>query len=43
MALPEHAEGFWGDIKPRKYMIVGNWKSNGDTRFLDIFPKEVLN
>ena len=42
-ALPEHAEGSWGDIKPRKFMIVGNWKSNGDSRFLDIFPNDILN
>jgi len=24
-------------------MIVGNWKCNGDSRFLDIFPNDVLN
>ena len=42
-ALPKGAEGSWGDIKPRKFMIVGNWKSNGDKKFINSFPDEVLN
>ena len=43
MALPEHAEGSWGDVKPRKFLIGGNWKSNGDMKFVHSFPNEVLN
>ena len=43
MALPEHAEGSWGDVKPRKFLIGGNWKSNGDMKFVSTFPNEVLN
>jgi len=43
MALPEHAEGSWADVKPRKYLIGGNWKSNGDVNFVSSFPDAVLN
>jgi len=41
MALPEHAEGSWADVKPRKYLIGGIWKSNGDAKFP--FTDAVLN
>lgn len=41
MALPEGAEGSWGDVD-RNYVIGGNWKSNGDMEFVDSFPEEVL-
>ena len=37
MALPEGAEGSWGDVD-RNYVIGGNWKSNGDMEFVDSFP-----
>ena len=42
-ALPSWAEGEWGDdIKARKYMVGGNWKSNGDFDFANTFPGDVL-
>jgi triosephosphate isomerase len=42
MALPEGAEGSWGDYD-RKYVIGGNWKSNGDVDFATKHMTEVLN
>jgi len=41
MALPEGSEGKWGSYD-RKYVIGGNWKSNGDVDFAENFPKDVL-
>mmetsp|Transcript_2322 Transcript_2322/g.3964 ORF Transcript_2322/g.3964 Transcript_2322/m.3964 type:complete len:310 (-) Transcript_2322:224-1153(-) len=41
-ALPEGAEGSWGDVD-RKYVIGGNWKSNGDWEFVNSFPDQVLS
>ncbi len=38
MALPKHAEGSWGDVKPRRFLIGGNWKSNVDIKFVNSFP-----
>ena len=43
MALPKHAEGSWGDFKPRRFLIGGNWKSSGDIKFVNSFPNLVLN
>lgn len=40
-ALPKGAEGSWGGV--RKLLIGGNWKSNGDMKFVTSFPNEVLN
>lgn len=42
MAVPESAEGSWGDVK-RQYVVGGNWKSNGNKAFVDSFPDECLN
>jgi len=42
-ALPKGAEGSWGIVFPRKLLIGGNWKSNGDKKFINSFPDEVLN
>jgi hypothetical protein len=42
-ALPKGAEGSWGSVHPRKLLIGGNWKSNGDVKFVNSFPGEVLN
>lgn len=43
MALPEGLEGNWGSID-RKYVIGGNWKSNGDLDFIkSSFPNDFLN
>jgi hypothetical protein len=42
-ALPKGAEGSWGSVHPRKLLIGGNWKSNGDVKFVTSFPQEVLN
>merc|ERR1719218_373300 len=42
MALPESAEGGWSDVK-REYVVGGNWKSNGDSEFVNTFPGDVLN
>ena len=42
-ALPKGVEGSWGDVHPRKLLIGGNWKSNGDVKFVTTFPQEVLN
>lgn len=46
-ALPKEAEGSWGDVDPssypRKYVVGGNWKSNGDYEFATTFPEDVLN
>jgi triosephosphate isomerase len=46
-ALPEQAVGGWGELgyhdHPRKYMVGGNWKSNGDWEFANTFPQAVLN
>jgi len=36
-------EGSWGEEHPRKLLIGGNWKSNGDVKFVTTFPQEVLN
>jgi len=42
-AVPSWAEGEWGDeIKSRKFMVGGNWKSNGDFDFANTFPQDVL-
>lgn len=41
-AVPESAEGDWANIK-RKYVIGGNWKSNGTKEFVNTFPKESIN
>jgi len=43
MALPEHAEGSWAPVKPRKHLIGGFWKSNGDVKFVRAFSDVVLN
>ena len=43
MAVPFGAEGSWGSVHPRKLLIGGNWKSNGDMKFVNSFPGEVLN
>jgi triosephosphate isomerase len=42
MALPEGAEGSWGSYD-RKYVIGGNWKSNGDIDFATTHITSVLN
>ena len=42
MALPEGAEGSWGSYD-RKYVIGGNWKSNGDVDFATKHVTETLN
>lgn len=42
MALPEGAEGTWGSYD-RKYLIGGNWKSNGDIDFATKHVTDVLN
>ena len=42
-ALPKGAEGSWGSVHARKLLIGGNWKSNGDMKFVTSFPGEVLN
>jgi triosephosphate isomerase (TIM) len=42
MALPEGAEGAWGSYN-RKYVIGGNWKSNGDIDFAAKHVNDVLN
>ena len=42
-ALPKGAEGSWGSVHHRKLLIGGNWKSNGDMKFVTSFPGEVLN
>ena len=42
-ALPKGVEGSWGEVHPRKLLIGGNWKSNGDVKFVTSFPQEVLN
>lgn len=42
-AVPKWAEGEWGAAnEARKYMVGGNWKSNGDLEFSQTFPKDVL-
>lgn len=42
-AIPKWAEGEWSDeIKARKFMVGGNWKSNGDFDFANKFPQDVL-
>lgn len=44
-ALPEGADGetgSWSEAE-RKYIVGGNWKSNGDFDFANTFPDEVLN
>jgi len=41
--LSKGTEGSWGDIAPRKLFIGGNWKSNGDTHFLNYFTDFILN
>jgi hypothetical protein len=30
-----------GDVK-RRYIVGGNWKSNGNKEFVSTFPKDVL-
>jgi hypothetical protein len=40
-ALEKEMEGSWGDVD-RNYVIGGNWKSNGDSEFINSFPKDVL-
>jgi len=42
MALPDGAEGSWGSYD-RKYVIGGNWKSNGDVDFATKHITENLN
>lgn len=42
MALPEGAEGSWGSYD-RKYVIGGNWKSNGDVDFATKHITDNLN
>ena len=42
MALPEGAEGTWGSYD-RKYVIGGNWKSNGDIDFATKHVTDTLN
>lgn len=41
-AVPESAEGDWGSVK-RRYVVGGNWKSNGTKDFVSTFPGESLN
>lgn len=41
-ALPEGAEGEWGSYN-RKYVVGGNWKSNGDVDFATKLITETLN
>jgi hypothetical protein len=41
--LSKGTEGSWGEITPRKLFIGGNWKSNGDTHFLNYFTDFILN
>lgn len=41
MAVPESAEGSWGDVK-RQYIVGGNWKSNGNRNFIDVMKTEFL-
>ena len=31
------------DNNTRKFIVGGNWKSNGDTMFVDLFTNSVLN
>lgn len=41
-ALSEAAEGSWGDVQ-RRYVVGGNWKSNGDKEFIKNFDKTVVS
>jgi len=32
-----------GIVNLRRFFVGGNWKCNGDTKFIQDFPKSVLN
>ena len=41
-ALPDSAEGSWGDVQ-RRYVVGGNWKSNGDNAFIESFNENIVS